>query len=29
MRLRTNEGRFSPYSNRVIIKNTAKPAQQE
>jgi hypothetical protein len=29
MRLRTNEGRFSPYSNRVMIKNTAKPAQQE
>ena len=24
MRLRTNEGRFSPYSNRVIIKNTEK-----
>ena len=22
MRLRTNEGRFSPYSNRVMIKNT-------
>ena len=29
MRLRTNEGRFSPYSNRVMIKNTANPAQQE
>ena len=24
MRLRTNEGRFSPYSNRVMIKNTEK-----
>ena len=29
MRLRTNEGRFSPYSNRVKIVNTANPAQQE
>ena len=25
MRLRTNEGRFSPYSNRVQVKNTEKP----
>ena len=25
MRLRTNEGRFSPYSNRVMIKNTEQP----
>ena len=27
MRLRTNEGRFSPYSNRVQVKNTAKPEE--
>ena len=27
MRLRTNEGRFSPYSNRVMIVNTAKPEE--
>ena len=27
MRLRTNEGRFSPYSNRVQIVNTAKPEE--
>ena len=25
IRLRTNEGRFSPYSNRVQVKNTEKP----
>ncbi len=27
IRLRTNEGRFSPYSNRVQVKNTEKPEE--